>query len=826
MMPAHSPRRPVAAGAGFLGAGIVAIALGLGPSAAGQGSSALWCDDKRVDDVGWPSGFIENAGQWDTEAAFVARLGAMIVRAEPGAVLLQHQGVSGDGQRRGSLLRLVFEGAAGEPDARASGEPLAGVSHFLLGDQPARWRTDVRRFSTVDLGEPYLGVVAQLALKDGAVAIRLTFHPGSDLETVRLGVDGAKAIEVADGGTGDLVLLTDVGRVKLRPQRVGATYSDALSAAGAPSFRMVSDRVAALDRPGVAASSAISVDLQLEWSSYLGGELGGEYIDALALDAQERPIVVGETRSMDFPTTPGAFDESWNGGFGGDFATDIFVTCMQGDGSALVFSTFLGGSSNDHPEVLAVDSDGNVVLAGSAVSPDYPTTPGALNSINVFGDGFVTKLAPDGSSLIASTFLGGSDLDDIVDMALLPDGRIAVTGATHSVDFPVTAGAFDVSLGAQSSDAFIAILDARASTVDYASYVGGSTSDRGYGLARLPSGALAISGTTSSLDFPITSGAYDTTFNGTSNGFVFVLDVDRSVPVYSTFVPCPGYEVAAHSDGSVIVAGVTNSASFPATPGALQPTYAGSQDGCVLRLDPTGGALIYATYLGGSHLEWIRDLAVDPGGRATVVGSTRSFGFPTTPGCLLPDKPPPVTLLEDYFVSRLDVGGTRLLYSTYLGGTLSEAEAAAALALDGEGAAIVGGSSAGDFPVTPGAYDPGEPVIFDATVSKLTMLPTGVLRYGASTPGALGPLAIGVTAMPALGETGFGLTCVAAPPSSSGVLLLALAPLAEPLPAKGIELWVDPSRLLLLIPVASNADGYSELPLVIPNQPLLVGLPT
>jgi hypothetical protein len=304
---------------------------------------------------------------------------------------------------------------------------------------------------------------------------------------------------------------------------------------------------------------------------------------------------------------------------------------------------------------------------------------------------------------------------------------------------------------------------------------------------------------------PLTVGAFSTELSQVSStGFALALDAETADLLYGTYLgPCSPRAIASHADGSVVIVGGTSAATFPTTPSAFDTTYNQSSDAFAMRLDATGSSLVYSTYLGGASVDDAWDVVLDSAGRATVAGSTWSGSF------------------------RLEPDGSGLLYSTYFGGPEIETSNNVALALDETGAAFVAGGSTGGFPVTDGAFDTDEPVIWDATVSLLTMLPTGVSRYGASTPGADGPLAIDVTAMPSIGTAGFALTCTSAPASSSrGLLALGFGGLSVPLVGKGVGLWVNPLPVLFLFRATSNTDGYAVVTMPLPDDPRLIGIGT
>jgi hypothetical protein len=227
--------------------------------------------------------------------------------------------------------------------------------------------------------------------------------------------------------------------------------------------------------------------------------------------------VTGESASADYPTTTGAYDTSYNGG-----SSDVFVTKLNASGSALAYSTFLGGTNDDIGWDIAV-LDGRAYVTGQTASADYPTTTGAFdrtfNGGTFPGDAFVTKLNASGSALVYSTYLGGTFTDRGESIAVR-DGRAYVTGFTVSTDFPTTSGAFDRTFNGEQ-DAFVSKLNASGSALAYSTILGGGNADdAGHGIAVAGTGRAYVTGGTSSPDFPTTSGAFDTTHNGLDDAFV------------------------------------------------------------------------------------------------------------------------------------------------------------------------------------------------------------------------------------------------------------------------------------------------------------------
>jgi hypothetical protein len=285
----------------------------------------------------------------------------------------------------------------------------------------------------------------------------------------------------------------------------------------------------------------------LVYSTFLGGD-HGDHCYGIALGPVGTAYVTGWTQSRDFPTTPGAFDETFNGG-----NNDLFVTRLDPTGSDLEFSTYIGGNDSDDGAALAVGAGGEIFIVGDTNSVDYPTTPGAYDTtINsfIYTDAIVTVLAPDGSDLLYSTFLGGADYDTGVDLVLEGDGAVSLVGSTQSPNFPTTPGSYDRTLGG-TGDAFVARFDPTGSDLLYSSFLGGTDHVVEYGHAIAPAGpgVVTVAGRTASKDFPTTPGAYDRTYNGGGDLYVATLRVARAVHV-DAIVPAyrevgTGYRVGA-----------------------------------------------------------------------------------------------------------------------------------------------------------------------------------------------------------------------------------------------------------------------------------------
>lgn len=387
------------------------------------------------------------------------------------------------------------------------------------------------------------------------------------------------------------------------------------------------------------------------------------------------------------------------------------------DTTSLVYATFLGGLGLDNQWAMAVDSSGFMYLGGFSLGTDFPVTPGAYDlSMAGITDAYVAKLNPSGSALVYATYLGGSGIEEGFAMAIDSGGAAYLTGWTTSADFPTTPGAFDRTMNAISTDdgdAFLTKLNSSGSSLVFSTYLGGKYIDEGDAIALDASGSAYVAGYTQGGNFPTTAGAFDTTYNLDTDGFVTKFNPQGSALLYSTYLGGGGSDVVADialdPNGAAYVTGSTRSAAFPTTPGAFDTSFNLCMDAFVTKLHPSGSTLEYSTYLGGrgfgcgptgNGFDAGNGIAVDSSGSAYVVGGCDEDNFPVTIGAYDPYFNGDL----DAFIAKFNPSGSELLYATFLGDT--GWEAAHDIALDSSGAAYVTGQTRSNhFPTTPGALD-------------------------------------------------------------------------------------------------------------------------
>jgi len=432
----------------------------------------------------------------------------------------------------------------------------------------------------------------------------------------------------------------------------------------------------------------------LQYSTLIGGS-GEETGSGITVGPDGSAYLIGWTGSANFPSTMGAMSVPW----------DVFVTKLDPTGTQVVYSSILGGSGTDWGYNVALDSSGNAYITGNTDSADFPTTAGAYDrTLSGFGDGFVAKLDSSGA-LVYSTFLGGSSLEALFGIAVDGAGSAYVTGMTRSANFPTTPGAYDTSHNGGddailvkldptgSSLAFSTYLGGTNPDYGYAIAVDAAGSSYILGV------------TSGASNFPTSAAAFDRTFNGGFDAFVTKFDAAGAVMEYSTLLGGNGSEeklfgIAVDEAGHAYAVGETSSGDFPTTAEVLGGPRGGT-DVFVTKLHPTGSSLVYSTRVGGSNDDYAYGVAVDAAGHAYVTGHTFSVNFPTTPGAH--DRTH--NGASDVFVFKLNPGGSALDSSTYVGTEGYELGRGLAIDGTGMVYVIGTVNSEEPFPTTPNAYD-------------------------------------------------------------------------------------------------------------------------
>jgi hypothetical protein len=668
---------------------------------------------ERIDDL--PLAFEENRGQVDRRADFVARTPGGAVFVAPTEVGV----VYGDRSKKsGIAVRLRYLGANARPSIEGA-ERLAGVVNYFTGSDPSRWRAGVATFAKVRVDELYPGIDLVYYGVGNALEYDLVVAPGADPSSIRFAVEGAARLHV-DAASGDLVVGAGEHELRLRaPVLYQPTADGRREVAGR---YVVAKNEVRFDVEGADASLPLVID-PIIYSTYIGGS-STELFDGVVVDGAGNAYLTGSTFSTDYPTTSGVFQ-------GDQTNDDVVVTKLAPAGNALVYSTYLGGNASDFGNGIAIDEFGNATVTGLTLSSNFPTLNGfATDMAN--SDGFVTKLNATGSALLYSTELGGDGAETSVEIAAGAGGVVYVVGGTESSNFPTTANAFQQARIVAGLAPFVTKINTTltgASSLVYSTYLGdlGQAQDVAVGAT----GVIYVTGQADGTMFPTTTGAFQGDQPG-SDAFVTKLDTNMSGAaslVYSTYLGGnaldAGIGIAVDASGNAYVGGKTQSTNFPTTASAFQPTPPGSGSGdldaLVTKVNATGTALSYSTYLGGSNDDVADALALDSASTVYVTGETFSSDFPTA-SPIQGNQP-----LNDAYVTRISTNGSgagSLLASTYLGG--NDADTGLSIAVDGSNNVYVAGFTAStDFP-TMNAFQ-GNQANIDAFVTKLSFGSIGVI---------------------------------------------------------------------------------------------------
>ncbi|MEW5986682.1 MAG: SBBP repeat-containing protein [Chloroflexota bacterium] len=649
----------------FLIAAVLSVSLAA--AAPKQGLEGVDPSQQSAASSRQPLLFVENVGQFAEGARFQARGGrrALWLTQDGLWLTVMEQGSRGAEEHGSSYsplpprtpapqtgvnLKLTFVEANANPQLVAFDRLAAKVSYFT-GAGPEDWRPDVPVWGGVRYVDLYPGLDLEVTSEDGQLVMRLVCRANCQFaqQSVQWQVEGADDLRLAGGR---LWLDTAAGKFALPLLPVVDRFGRSLDGLAAPTLednRVLHPFAAGRESSGVASSAILDDPLDLLYSTYVGGTVEDHGYD-VAVDAAGNAYVTGYSNTNDFPTTPGAFDTAYAGG------GDAVVSKLDATGSALVYSTYLGGTGADYGLGIAVDSSGQAVVTGYTTSTGFPTTAGAFDTThNGSEDIFLVQLNAAGSALLYGTYIGGNNVER---------GQAVAIGSDCDIDCGPP------------------------------------------GAIPLAHPVFFVGGYSASSDFPTTAGAYDTTYNGNSDGVVVKVNPTSPVLVYSTFIGGNaldvGNDMAVDGSGNAYLAGHANSYDFPTTPGVYDPVCSTSQL-FVLKLSVNGDSLEYSTCLGSTSSNYLYGLAVNEAGEAYVTGMTLGANFPTTPGAY------DTTFDGGYFdgyVTKFNTDATALAYSTFLGGNGEDCYFECEIAVDSSGAAYVTGiTSSTDFPTTPGALD-------------------------------------------------------------------------------------------------------------------------
>ncbi len=595
----------------------------------------------------------------------------------------------------GCVVKLTFE----QSDAVAPMgiEPLQSTNNFFLCSEPSNWVTGVNNYRKLVYKDLWPGIDVIYYFNLEGIKYDIKLHPGADPELIKIGVEGHTALKVNEEKN-CLEINTQLG-IPIIDHGLSIFYADDTEDVIPGCFKIVNGNTYAFklddfnnSRPviidpmlystfvggmSVDKASDIAVDSTgnvyvtgytysqdfpvtsgaydhsingdlsdivvfkfnpsgsfLQYSTYIGGS-DSDYSTAITIDENGNTYITGGTCSDDFPISGASFDRVFNSD--NSSHDDVIIFKLDSSGSMILFSTYLGGNSYEVGRDIAIDSNGNVYVTGETISTNFPTTSSAYD---VYFNGnnyitFISKLSPEGSNLIYSTFLGGKNDDRSFGIVVDNNGNAYITGSTYSPDFPITAGVYDNAFNTDNyRDVFVTKIGPGGSWLSYSTFVGGSGEEIGYSIALDSKSCVYVTGWTESMDFPISKSAYDSSYGGGRDIFVFKLNALGSKLDYSTYVgginKDEAHAIDVNECGNAFCTGTTSSENFPTDSDSFDSTYNEKEDAFIFQLNSSGAALVYSSYMGGKSYDRGAGIGVDNDGNAYVVGDTKSSTFPTS----------------------------------------------------------------------------------------------------------------------------------------------------------------------------------------------------
>jgi len=665
-----------------------------------------------------PVAFEPNAGQTDPSVRFLLRtqLGTFFFTPSE-VVLAPSQAAPGD-----IPLRMRFLDANPNPRIRGS-VPRSATVNYLIGSDPERWHTGLSTHSEIRYEDLYPGVALAYSADGRPLKGTYTIAPGTDPQRIRwryedgeASVDEAGRLQVRMGSGATLTEEAPIAWQEVDGRRAPVSARYSISADGSVGFA-----VGDYDRRW-----PLTIDPVIEYSTYLGGSIF-DIAWSIAVDAGGHAYIAGYAASSNFPTV-----DPYQAGPGGQ--GDAFVAKFDPDGTP-VYSTYLGGSYLDYATGIAADAQGNAYVTGTTGSVNFPTKMAFQPAYAGSWDAFVTKLNADGSALVYSTYLGGSNQENYINagspgaIAVDGAGNAYVTGNTQSANFP-TAQPFQPKLNG-TVDAFVSKLSASGTTLVYSTFLGGERAETGWAVAVDYRGQAIVTGDTTSFAFP-TANAFQPqcapSFAQCWDAFVTRLSASGTALVYSTYLGGNDQEyidrgmgIAVDGEGTAYVTGMTGSPNFPLR-NAYQAAYGGQIDAFVARFGRRG-KLLSSTFFGGSNSDvgYGVTVGVPPAQPGSVPGGVHVSGLTLSQDFPVADPIQGVLGgFEDPFVAKFTPSVNGLVYSTYLGGTDGREEyGSTGIGLDAQGNVyMTGGSEATDYP-TVNPYQPSPHGSYDVVLTRI-----------------------------------------------------------------------------------------------------------
>ncbi len=580
--------------------------------------------------------------------------------------------------------------------------PLQSHSTYIKGNHSFT----VFHYKAVHYKEIYPGIDLYLYFKNEQFKFDFIIHPFSNVEDISLQVEildttKHKWVSIPTRIEGDTIHLNHKNTYLSFQAPCAFQWIEGKSQL-VPVYLYEKDGIKfSLDESSYNPAYPVLLDPTLLAGTYLGGNNTDRIID-VDIDGAGNIYLVGETKSVNFPTSSGVFQNSF---FGGDITGDIFITKLNPLANTLIFSTFLGGSGDESPTAIKIDEQRNIYITGITSSSDFPITSNAFQTSKIGNrDAFISKINSDGTGMIYSSYIGGSADESVMDFTFLSDRSLILTGWTQSNNFPVMGdSALNQIFSGGGLDGFLIKFSSSFLPI-WSGYIGSTGIDICKTIENFMDNII-VGGYTSSSNFPTTSSAFQITYNGGNyDGFIMKLSGENGTIINSTYLGgslidiC--HSLTCDSFGNIYITGETSSNNFPITISSFQVGYGGGErDTFITKMSPNLSQIIFSSYLGGSKTEVGLGIALDSFHRPYVVGYTYSGDYPVIPGTLQPSYGGN----QDAFFSCLSPNGNTLQYSTYYGGK-GEEKARSVYISPSNVMYIVGETASNLLPITSGTF--------------------------------------------------------------------------------------------------------------------------
>ncbi|MFZ4546469.1 MAG: SBBP repeat-containing protein, partial [Bacteroidales bacterium] len=652
---------------------------------------------KKQNQKSFPAWFMKNQGQYSNGSKYCLKSAKSNTFFYDQHIVHQFISLgSGKDSANSSILNMQvdFENSNKNPVFEER-NPTSGKTNFFIGNDPSKWHTDIESFGTLAYKNLYNFIDLVYYNETSGIKSDFVVHPKAKISDITLKYSGIKSISINDLGA--LQLFSESGEIT---EHIPEAYQmiNGTKVLVKVNYKIEEEFRVKFEVQAYNPAFDLIIDPQLVYSSYFGGSNNEMWTTSVIRDNQQNMYFGGRTLSSNFPITPGAFSVANSGDY------DAIVLKLNPAGTQLIFGTYIGSPGLDiASDILLSGPSNDILVLGVAGAAGFPTTAGAYQTVHAgLEDIFVLKLNNTGNSLIFSTLVGGSTDEQIANFCLDASGNIYVLGYAGFY-FPTTPGAYQQTLEGDY-DVVVFKLSANGSNLLYSTFLGGTARDRSGGIAIDNLSNIYVSSWVLG-DFPTTAGAYDNSFNGGSDIAVSKFDPTLSTLIFSTLIGSPGDDLSVSDlflDGSNNITLVGKAASgFPTTAGAYDQSFnGGDSDGVILKLNNTGTALLYSSYLGGPGSDNANEFTIDASGNLLITGSCQD-GFPTT---ALPYDNTFNGGTTDCFVSKFNINTSSLMYSTYFGGNSSES--GDAIAFSADTVIFIGETGSSNMPVTTNAYDP------------------------------------------------------------------------------------------------------------------------